>query len=51
MPTVPTVSGRQVLSTGVQAPAQQAFVSQHRRCYCTGRESGNICFWSGETAG
>jgi hypothetical protein len=28
MPTVPTVSGRQVLSTGVQAPAQQAFVSQ-----------------------
>lgn len=25
MPTVPTVSGRQVLSTGVQAPAQQAF--------------------------
>jgi hypothetical protein len=25
MPVVPVVSGRQVLSTGVQAPAQQAF--------------------------
>lgn len=25
MPVVPTISGRQVLSTGVQAPAQQAF--------------------------
>lgn len=54
MPTVPTVSGRQVLSTGVQAPAQQAFtqpgigdaiaqtIPQYASVYADARNKANV---------
>lgn len=54
MPTVPTVSGRQVLSTGVQAPAQQAFtqpgigdaiaqaIPQYASVYAEARNKANV---------
>lgn len=54
MPTVPTVPGRQVLSTGVQAPAQQAFtqpgigdaiaqaIPQYASVYAEARNKANV---------